>query len=169
MPSRYDPNTGSMVSLVETPDDQANEQPALEHQGLAHLPQFHSVQSQYLGVNAYQPNAVLGQYETMRFIDNSPVPAPPPRSRTMPRDVDNYFLVRDELGQQFINRVYNDYTPMIGDYVAHRNFVVTEEYCTRDDLAFITHLRRRAGIDAEGRNIRQKLPREPVEALPLPG
>lgn len=81
----------------------------------------------------------------------------------------------------FYNNVYNNASFTVGMSYRHDSFIVTPDHCTVSELRAIRARRGRINLgdyDREyslnippgpPRRIRAKLPREPVEALPLPG
>jgi hypothetical protein len=89
------------------------------------------------------------------------------------------FRINDEVDVAFYERVYGGARFRVGDVCLHSSYIVTPGQCSEDDLGAIRYIRA-VGLGSDnyhpGLTIepprprrRAKLPREPVEALPLPG
>lgn len=91
------------------------------------------------------------------------------------------FTIFSEEDSAFYNSVYFGASFSIGHTYNHQYYVVTPQNATPAEVAAIRSLRAQAGISSDdgfrnqsppvagGRLPRLRLPREPVEALPLPG
>lgn len=79
--------------------------------------------------------------------------------------LDSRFVVTDEQEAEFYRRVYAGANFMVGASYHHSSYEVA--ICSGPDLSEIEY--RRAAYGLPGLCRRPKLPREPVEALPLPG
>lgn len=103
-----------------------------------------------------------------------PMPTPPPPLRQAS------FTVRDDAEAAFYSRVYwgGNFGSRAQDAYTHDDYVVTPEHCSGSDLRIIRAVRSVLGLGdssywgsaaSSTPRSRAKLPREEIEALPLPG
>lgn len=97
---------------------------------------------------------------------------PPSAVRDRPRH--NTMFTPTEYDIEFWRRVYHGATFEVGTIYNHTDFIVITTHAAMSEVHLVMQIREAVGITYHGSEAyraqhRPKLPREPVEALPLPG